>query len=60
MSSSTKLDYVPLGGTAISIKLRPRPLEAMTLLWETHLQWIDVKHHFRVNDSLWYLHSYQI
>ena len=52
MTSSTELDYVPLAGTVIPIKLRRLPLEAMTLLWECQLQWIDVKQKNRLGDSL--------
>ena len=60
MRSSTTLDYVTLGGTVIANKLRRHPLEAMTLRWESQVEWIDVQHQNRLRDSRWYCHWNQI
>ena len=60
MRSSTTLDYATLAGTVIGKKLRRHPLEAMTLRWETEVQWIDVKRQNRLRASRWYSHWYQI
>ena len=60
MRSSTTLDYVTLAGTVIGTKLRLHPLEAITLRWETEVQWIDVKRQNRLRESRWYCHLYQI
>ena len=54
------LDKVALAATFIPNKLRCRPLEALTLLWETQMQWIDEKHQNRLRDSRWYWNWFQI
>ena len=48
-----------LPGIDLPIKLRRRPLEAMTLLWDIQVQWLDVKHKYRLRDSRWYWPWYQ-
>ena len=60
MRSGTTLDYVTLAGTVIGNILRRHPFEAMTLRWETEVQWIDVKRKNRLGNSRWYSHWYQI
>ena len=54
MTASTKIDYVTLACTAIGIILRARSLEAMTLLWDTQVQWHDVTDQNRLRHSCWY------
>ena len=60
MTSSANIDYVPLAVTVRDIKLIRRHLEAMKLLWQTQVHWIDVKQEYKFFQSLWYSDSYQI
>ena len=59
MTSSTKLDNETLPGTLVPFNLRRRPLEAITLLSEIHVQWLDAEHQNRLGYSRWYWPLYQ-